>query len=246
MLRYLPVIQQLNKPGHRSSSRRNSYVHLSNRLQIPDHTATPTTCTEHQDYPDLLNLLSRRTCRQPNLCLFRPHRLTIPLRLHWHYIIAAILHKRKLFVNEIKVRCFYLIILPLLSLPSLLSVTSFIKRLRDWHIYRCRNMSIPDLSCIYELGKRNSEQLCQRQLEANQKESDTWLKHTERTWERERERERAKKSNSVCFCQWEEMKDKLCFGRDILTTVTTTKLTTGEETNLTAFLIVDMSNNANN
>ena len=52
------VNQQLNKPWHRSSSFCSWCVHLFNRLPIPDHTATPMTCTKHQAYPVLLNLLS--------------------------------------------------------------------------------------------------------------------------------------------------------------------------------------------
>ena len=63
------VNKRLNKSGHWSSSFCNRCVHFFDRLLIPDHTATPMTCTEHQDYPDLLGSLSPRTFRQPCLQL---------------------------------------------------------------------------------------------------------------------------------------------------------------------------------
>ena len=54
-----PVKQELNKPGHLSSSLGNRYVF--DRLQqclLSDHIATPTICTKYRDYPDLLDLLT--------------------------------------------------------------------------------------------------------------------------------------------------------------------------------------------
>ena len=64
------VNQGLNEPGHRSSNYCNGYVYIFDCFQLrlrPDHTATPTICTKHRNYPDLLDVLSPRTYRQPSL-----------------------------------------------------------------------------------------------------------------------------------------------------------------------------------
>ena len=46
-------------------------------------------------YPDLLNLLSPKTFKQPSLHLFWLHRLSTLLKLHGHYEAAVILHTYK-------------------------------------------------------------------------------------------------------------------------------------------------------
>ena len=91
---HTPLVNQwLNKPGHQSCSLCNWCVHLFDHLQIPDHVTTPTTCTEHQDYPDLLDTLSP--------WIFRQHWLLTPLKLHRHYATAVILHLCKPFVYDL-------------------------------------------------------------------------------------------------------------------------------------------------
>ena len=87
----------LNKLGPWSSSLCNIYFNLFNYLQIPDHAATPMICTEHQNYPDLLDSQSPRTI-SCQIFIFQLHQLSTLFRLHGQYTAAAILHPCKPFM----------------------------------------------------------------------------------------------------------------------------------------------------
>ena len=99
-------------------------VRLSDPLQIPDNAATPMTFTGHQ-YS--IPIFQTRCCQEhlnSRLLLFRPHRLSTPLRLYGHYAAPAILHARKPFEYDSphKNLVSKLILLSLSCFPSLLSI----------------------------------------------------------------------------------------------------------------------------
>ena len=94
----IPLVNEgLNKPG----SLCNQCIHIFDHLQLclqPDHTAIPTICTKHQDYPpdhpDPLNALSPKTYWQPSLRLSTALTFT-PSRNYTYAHLSCMIHSIK-------------------------------------------------------------------------------------------------------------------------------------------------------
>ena len=85
-LRDTPVNQSTAQSGYRSSSLYNQCVHIIDRLQQhlqPDHTATSNICTNHRDYPRVLDAPSPHTNRRLSLRLSTTQTFNIQQRLLW-------------------------------------------------------------------------------------------------------------------------------------------------------------------
>ena len=105
-----PVNHRLNNRDNDHPTSAIRHVRLSNRLQIPGHAASPTTCPGHQDlFPDPLDSLWQITIKQLSLNfryqyeLYWQHRLSTPQVLHNKSIDSFRpqgLYTHKLFVHN--------------------------------------------------------------------------------------------------------------------------------------------------
>ena len=127
-----PVNQGLHKPGHWSSSLSKQCIHIINHLQQhlqPDHTATPTVCTKHRDYPQFLDTLSPQTKRQLSLRTFNRN-YTDRIQQLQYYTHTPFLYdslNKTWYLNLSTCLCH-------LSSPLSINNTTYIS-LRDRHIY---------------------------------------------------------------------------------------------------------------